>query len=47
MRDIILKEIDYCEEYLITEGDDELDRTFYDGRIHALKWVLKMLPEEG
>ena len=27
--------------------ENELDRSFYEGRIEALKWVLRQLPEEG
>ena len=27
--------------------ESELDRSFYEGRIEALKWVLRQLPEEG
>lgn len=47
MQDIILAEIADCQQYLDVEGDNELDRPFYEGRIHALEWVLKQLPEEG
>lgn len=47
MYDIILEEIEDCKQYLEVEGDNELDRPFYEGRIHALEWVLKQLPDEG
>lgn len=47
MREIIEAEIQDCQQYLDVEGDSELDRPFYEGRIHALEWVLKQLPDEG
>jgi hypothetical protein len=47
MKDRIIKEIEDCQQYLEVEGDNELDRPFYEGRIFALEWVLKNLPEEG
>jgi hypothetical protein len=47
MKEMILNAIATDETYLKTEGDNELDKSFYEGRIEALKWVLKQLPEEG
>ena len=45
MREIIE---DAIREDLHHVSDDyELDRSFYEGRIEALKWVLRQLPEEG
>jgi len=31
----------------LDDSDNALDRAFHEGRIHALEWVLKQLPEEG
>lgn len=47
MRDLILKAIETDTEYLKIQGDNELDIPFYEGRIEALNWVLRNLPEEG
>ena len=36
------------EENLHHISDDtELDRSFYEGRVDALKWVPRQLPDEG
>ncbi len=47
MRDLILKAIEEDKNYLEVEGDNELDKDFYQGRIEAFNWVLRNLPEEG
>lgn len=47
MINLILEAIATDETYLKTEGSTEIDNSFYEGRIEALKWVLKQLPEEG
>lgn len=31
----------------LDDSDNALDRAFHEGRIHALDWVLRRLPEEG
>ena len=47
MIDIVEDEIDDIKNYLAKEGSNELDRSFYEGKLEALAWVLKNLPEEG
>lgn len=39
----IAKEIDY----LFTEGDNEKDRSWVEGKIDGMKWVLTQLEKEG
>ncbi len=51
MRDLILKAIEEDTKYMTAVDDEgnliELDVPFYEGRIEALNWVLRNLPEEG
>lgn len=43
----VMEAIEVDKKYLNQEGSNELDRSFYEGRIAALEWVLKNLSEEG
>lgn len=47
MIDLVEDAIEEDKKYLAQEGANELDRSFYEGRIAALEWVLRNLPEEG
>ena len=47
MIELVEDEIDDIKNYLEEQGSNELDRSFYEGKIEALEWVLKNLPEEG
>lgn len=47
MIDIVEEEISDIKNYLSSEGSNELDRSFYEGKLEALDWVLRRLPEEG
>ena len=47
MIELVEDEIDDIKNYLEEQGSIELDRSFYEGKLEALEWVLKNLPEEG
>jgi len=47
MKALIENAIEQDKAYLAQEGANELDNSFYEGRIEALNWVLRNLPEEG
>lgn len=47
MIELVEDEIDDIKNYLEEQGSNELDRSFYEGKIEALEWVLRNLPEEG
>jgi hypothetical protein len=47
MRELIEAELTQCRQYLDNEGENETDRSFFEGRIDALEWVTRQLPEEG
>lgn len=47
MIDLVQAEYDEIKSYLSREGDNELDRSFYEGKLEALDWVLRRLPSEG
>jgi hypothetical protein len=47
MREMIEQEIAKDVQYLTVEGDNEQDRSFYEGRIEALKWVARKLEGEA
>ena len=47
MIDIVEDEIKDIKKYLKQEGGNELDRSFYEGKLEALDWVLRNLPDEG
>jgi hypothetical protein len=44
MIDEVWDEIEEIKGYLKREG---IDKAFYEGKLEALHWVLKRLPEEG
>jgi hypothetical protein len=44
---MITQAIEIDKKYLDQEGSNELDRSFYEGRIEALKWVLREIESEG
>ena len=47
MIDTVQDEIDEIKGYLLRDTDNKLDRSFYEGKLEALDWVLRRLPEEG
>jgi hypothetical protein len=44
MIDEVQDEIDEIKGYLKRPG---IDKAFYEGKLEALRWVIKRLPEEG
>jgi len=47
MRDIIEVEAKEILTRLMQSAGDKVSYNYYQGRIDALSWVLKQLPEEG
>jgi hypothetical protein len=47
MRDIIEVEAKEILTRLVESVGDKVSYNYYQGRIDALSWVLKQLPEEG
>jgi hypothetical protein len=47
MRDIIMVEAKEILTRLMESIGESNSRNYYQGRIDALSWVLKQLPEEG
>ena len=47
MRDIIKVEAKEILTRLMDSVGDKVSYNYYQGRIDALSWVLKQLPEEG
>ena len=47
MREVILVEAEEILTRLMESVSDKVSYNYYQGRIDALSWVLKQLPEEG
>ena len=47
MISIVKDEIRDIKKYLKQDGKNELDHSFYEGKLEALDWVLRRLPDEG
>ena len=47
MKEIIEKEIAKDLDYLFTEGDNEQDRSYFEGKIAGMRWVLTQLEGES
>jgi hypothetical protein len=47
MIDLVANAIKEIKDYLDSEGSNEIDHAFYEGKLEALDWVLRNLPEEG
>jgi hypothetical protein len=46
MKEIIEQEIAKDLNYLLIEGDNEQDRSYFDGKIAGMRWVLTQLEKE-
>jgi hypothetical protein len=47
MSEIIKQQIAKEIDYLFIEGDNELDRSFVEGKIAGMRWVLTQLEGES
>ena len=47
MKKLIEQELNKELNYLATEGDNEQDRSYFEGKVAAYCWVLAQLEREG
>ena len=47
MKKIIEQEIAKDLNYLLVEGDNEQDHSYFEGKIAGMRWVLTQLESEG
>jgi hypothetical protein len=47
MKEIIEQEITKDLNYLLIEGDNEQDHSYFEGKIAGMRWVLTQLEKEG
>ena len=47
MKEIIKQEIAKDLNYLLIEGDNEHDRSYFEGKIAGMRWVLTQLEGES
>lgn len=47
MKEIIEQEIAKDLNYLLIEGDNEQDRSYFEGKIAGMRWVLTQLEGES
>ena len=47
MKEIIKQQIAKEIDYLFIEGDNEQDRSWVEGKIAGMQWVLTQLEKEG
>ena len=47
MKEMIEQELKKESQYLLNEGENEQDRSYFEGKIAGFQWVLAQLEKEG